>query len=333
MLKRVWLACCVFLLVISAFLTVHAAGLTLTLVVKDKNNLGDQISISGNLTQNGVPVTDAIVALEVDDPHHNPFMVRTLTTGSIPAGPWQVEILQFMTCDQAGNPQSSFNRGQYGGLGLKWTVKNNGMTVQHVNLTVTLFYSNMVPFGVYDILNEDMGPGAFESRNIYPLPIPDNAILGQAFVYVNALSAWPKNSGHALCPENSTSFTIVGGGGGAGASYTPEEFHTLSLLGEFNATFGTNGYGGYIGNYTVNANALYQLSYTSAQKTFNVYLIGDVNGDGKVRVDDVLYEAQHFGTNAGGPGWDPRCDWTGDGKVRVDDILIVAQAYGKWGST
>jgi hypothetical protein len=321
-----------FLLVASMFLTVRAAGLTITLTVKDKNNLGDPISTPGNLTQNDSPVTDALVALEVDDPHHNPFLMRTLTTGGTPAGPWQVELLQFITCSSAGNPQSDFRRGQYGGLGLKITVINNGATPQHVNVTVTLFYSNMVPFGIYDIINEDMSPGANETTYAYPLPIPDSALLGQAFAYASTLSAWPKNYGRALSPENFTSFNIVSGGGGGGASYAPEEFQTLSSPGEFNTTFRTNGYGGITGNYTVTATSFYELSYTSTQKTFNVYLAGDVNGDGKVRVDDVLYEAQHFGTNEGDPGWDPRCDWNGDRKVRVDDVLIVAQAFGKQSS-
>jgi hypothetical protein len=54
-----------------------------------------------------------------------------------------------------------------------------------------------------------------------------------------------------------------------------------------------------------------------------------VNGDRKVRVDDVLLVAQHFGLNEGDPGWNPQCDLTGDGKVRVDDVLIVAQGFGK----
>jgi hypothetical protein len=114
--------------------------------------------------------------------------------------------------------------------------------------------------------------------------------------------------------------------------YVSEEFQGLSSPGEFNLTFRTNGYGGIIGNYTATAASLYGTSFASAQKEIQVLLIGDVTGDLKVRVNDVLLVAQHFGLNEGDPGWDPRCDITGDGKIRVDDVLIVAQAFGKYGT-
>ena len=86
--------------------------------------------------------------------------------------------------------------------------------------------------------------------------------------------------------------------------------------------------------YTLSENTTHnfmQFSYSHSTRQIDVLvtLLADLNGDRKVRVDDVLYEAQHFGTNAGGPGWDPQCDVTGDGKVRVDDVLYVAMEFGK----
>ncbi len=335
MLKRAALISCLVLVVVMALPNARAEGFILTLNVKDKNNLGDLISVLGNLTQNGVPVADALVAIEVDNPH-NMTLMRTVTTGGTPTGPWPAENLQFFTCDSGGYPKSSFNRGA--SFGLKVTVRNNLANKQHVNVTITLFYSNMMPFFVYDLYNEDMDPEATVTTYVYGPQIPFNALVGQAFAYASTLSGWPKNGGRALCPENSTSFSIASGGGGAGATQVPEEFGTLSLPGEFNMTFRTNGFGGLTGNYVATAASLYHLSYASTQEEFNVYLIGDNNGDGKVRVDDILYEAQHFGLNGPpyknppDPGWDPVCDWNGDGKIRVDDILICAQAYGKSGS-
>jgi len=61
---------------------------------------------------------------------------------------------------------------------------------------------------------------------------------------------------------------------------------------------------------------------------------GDVNGDGKVRVDDVLAVALHFGTDYGGPPnsigyvYDPNLDINCDGKIRVDDVYATAQNFG-----
>jgi len=59
-----------------------------------------------------------------------------------------------------------------------------------------------------------------------------------------------------------------------------------------------------------------------------VTLLGDVNGDRKVRVDDVLAVALSFGLSEGDPGWNPSYDLNDDGKIRVDDILIVAEEFG-----
>jgi len=56
--------------------------------------------------------------------------------------------------------------------------------------------------------------------------------------------------------------------------------------------------------------------------------VGDINIDGKVRVDDILAVAFKFGSNLGDPDWDPLCDITCDDKVRVDDILAAALEFG-----
>ena len=86
--------------------------------------------------------------------------------------------------------------------------------------------------------------------------------------------------------------------------------------------------------YTLSKNTTHnfiQFAYQHSTRRIQVLvtLLADVNGDRKVRVDDVLLVAQHFGLNEGDPGWNPQCDLTGDGKVRVDDVLIVAQGFGK----
>jgi parallel beta-helix repeat protein len=58
-------------------------------------------------------------------------------------------------------------------------------------------------------------------------------------------------------------------------------------------------------------------------------LIGDVNGDGKVLIDDLLLVVSAFGSNSGDPRWNPFADVNGDGRVRIDDALTVALNFGK----
>jgi len=61
---------------------------------------------------------------------------------------------------------------------------------------------------------------------------------------------------------------------------------------------------------------------------------GDVNNDGKVRIDDILAIALAFGTDCGGPPnasgryYEPNLDLNCDGKIRVDVILAAALEFG-----
>jgi hypothetical protein len=58
-------------------------------------------------------------------------------------------------------------------------------------------------------------------------------------------------------------------------------------------------------------------------------LIGDVNGDGKVRIDDVLLVINAYGSKVGDPRYDPRCDFNHDGKVLIDDVLTCVSHFGE----
>jgi hypothetical protein len=60
-----------------------------------------------------------------------------------------------------------------------------------------------------------------------------------------------------------------------------------------------------------------------------VTLVGDVNGDRKVRVDDILAVATAFGSNWGEPKYSPNLDINDDRKIRVDDVLAAATHFGE----
>jgi hypothetical protein len=94
--------------------------------------------------------------------------------------------------------------------------------------------------------------------------------------------------------------------------------------------------GNYMVTLTITDDAGRTATVSSLLQVQNVaYPRWDVNQDSKIRVDDILIVAQHYGLNGppyknpADPGWDPRADVTGDGKVRVDDILLVARHFGQ----
>jgi hypothetical protein len=58
-------------------------------------------------------------------------------------------------------------------------------------------------------------------------------------------------------------------------------------------------------------------------------LVADVNGDGKVDIQDAAIVAKHFGTTPSSSNWDTACDLDNNSKVNIADLAIVAQAFGQ----
>jgi len=56
--------------------------------------------------------------------------------------------------------------------------------------------------------------------------------------------------------------------------------------------------------------------------------LADINGDGKVRIDDVGLAVEAFGNYVGHDRWNPAADLISDGKIRVNDILAIALNFG-----
>jgi parallel beta-helix repeat protein len=100
-----------------------------------------------------------------------------------------------------------------------------------------------------------------------------------------------------------------------------------------NLTWDTSGLA--LGNYTISASATAVWGETdTADNNFTdgtvlVSFVGDVNGDRKVRIDDILAVATAFESNWGEPKYSPNLDINDDRKIRVDDVLAAAQHFGQ----
>jgi len=87
-------------------------------------------------------------------------------------------------------------------------------------------------------------------------------------------------------------------------------------------------------SYSLSQNAthnFWQFTYKHTTGHIKIFdtLVGDMNGDRKVRVDDILAVALAFGSKPGDSHWHPYADLNGDSKIRVDDVLIAAGGFGK----
>jgi hypothetical protein len=61
-----------------------------------------------------------------------------------------------------------------------------------------------------------------------------------------------------------------------------------------------------------------------------VKMLGDVNGDGKINIYDVVMVAAIYGAKKGDPNWNPDCDlvppWD---LINIYDVVAVASRYGQ----
>ncbi|MEM3627872.1 MAG: hypothetical protein QXJ11_06265 [Candidatus Bathyarchaeia archaeon] len=306
-----------------------ASNLTLTLFAQEAYDITNPITINGSLTQDGTPVTDALVSMQINNPRGNIHIMRVFTTGSTPPGPWPVEIVDFYLCDANGNPKTNFKPG--GALGYTITVKNNGASPQYVIVILTFAYSNGLPFSVITAFNETLEPSAIRTsfRYIYDF-IPSNAPLGPAYAYAVAINNLTQYGGMAWCPERSTTFNITLSSG----SLTLNGYQTAlldSTPGTFSITIKISDNGGRLGNYTIYANTWYNLSYAQDTKIFKAFLRSDVNLDGTVDMADISILIEKFMLTDDDPDWDPIYDLVEDGSIDMADISKAIDDYFLWG--
>jgi hypothetical protein len=60
-----------------------------------------------------------------------------------------------------------------------------------------------------------------------------------------------------------------------------------------------------------------------------VTIPGDIDGDFKVKLVDLVILALAYGSRPGEPKWNPNADIDGDNVVGLSDLVILALHYGQ----
>ena len=79
------------------------------------------------------------------------------------------------------------------------------------------------------------------------------------------------------------------------------------------------------GNYDLNLTA----GNLTAESSVVLTIPGDINGDFKVGLEDLVLLANAYGSTPSSPNWNPNADINGDGKVSLQDLVILAIHYGQ----
>lgn len=288
---------------------------------------GEIVKVYGNLTLDGTPVTDGLVAVEINDPRGSILTIRTLNTGTPPQQAWYVYIGTIFTSDQSGNPKSEFMRGEL--LYVNITVINNDVEPRLTLVTAVALDKDLVPMGTASV--KATIPGRTHTRYIVSIPVPTDAAIGTATVHVNAYTDWPMLQGVPYCPERSTTCNIVTAGGSASASAetaTATTETTQQASQNYNLTFKLPSQIA-VGNFTAYVSSTYQGLTAFNSKKFKVKLLGDINGDNRVNYLDAYYLLKSYLKSEGDPQYNPEADFNRSGKVDFNDVFIFLKNYLK----
>jgi len=282
---------------------------------KPSHWLAGTIHIYGNLTYGYSQLQNGTVALEVDGPDGDIIIVRSLPTSVSPTNP-TIEILSVFPCsDQWGTvPKYNFNRGAIAYFNT--TIKNNGNETLPIRLVINVFDSNLRPIGI-STFRGSVFPGI--SSWVANFLISTKAAIGDAVVYANALTKWPRLNGTAYYPEKSETFQIEESGGTG-----PIDFELPNV--NYNLTFNLLLEEG-AGTYFVYATSYFKGQIATSKMPLEINL-PDVNGDGTVDIFDLVAVAAAYGSEPGDSNWDSRADVNGDGIVDIFDLVIISMHYG-----
>jgi len=180
---------------------------TLSITVSTDNpsyHLRQTIIILGNLTSDGSPTTDSLVAIEIKDPRDNSFYFRTIPIGN-PSEEWAIDIIGFALKDLSGNPLTKTTPNS--NVKAYITIQNKLSNSLEVVTAITICDENLIP--IYcGWAGTTLSGGAYTTPS-WSFQIPEWAKPGKALVFINVYSSLPENHGVPYTPEETTHFYIV----------------------------------------------------------------------------------------------------------------------------
>lgn len=318
-MRKAILQCIMFSLLLCSYISnVYSVPIVDIEMETDREiyNVGDVISITGNVTLDGTPVDDALVAIEIETPNGFTYVIRTVPTGeNASGGYWKVIILDLYACGSTGDPKDIFNKGSF--MYINLTIENVDFVPHHVIAAIYIQCSDNTPLIAYYPFEGDVQAHQ-KMSSIFSLPLPSDAPSGEAIIFANLYSDKPKDGGTAYCLEETATFYIESTT--PGAPQQPQYFNMVFKLPRTDVK---------LGDYIIYARSRYLTSLATKIISFNVVLLGDLFEDGKIDMRDIGAMASLYGTEEGDPDWNPDADIVEDGVINMRDIQAECDNYGK----
>ena len=70
-------------------------------------------------------------------------------------------------------------------------------------------------------------------------------------------------------------------------------------------------------------------NYLTSPVRVMIKLFGDIDGDGKINLSDLVLLTRAYGSTPGSPLWNPEADINNNGRVDLSDLVTLATNYGK----
>jgi len=164
---------------------------------------------------------------------------------------------------------------------------------------------------------------------VLPEPDPDahavfsKTVIGQGYeLLINVTAANPCDIPQTLSIAGYANTTQIG-----------EQTLTLPNGTSTNLSLEWNTTDAFYGIYAISAGVTIVIGGTPdpvhADGWVTVTTPGDINGDYKVDIQDLVLLAKAYGSTPSSPNWNPNADIAGDGIVNLRDLTILALHYGQ----
>lgn len=319
-------------LLLSTTLIIHATTVNLSLTINKASCARlESFTISGSLSEDGQPVTDGLVAIQIENSNGDPMVLRTVNTEENPTYPDPInnpdflgQVLNLYLSDANKNPVNNVNSGSIAYFTL--TLQNLASDPQHIVAAVNVFDNDNIPVG---ITISEIGELAARSQStiLVSIPIPSSVASGRATVFASIYSDMPKDGGKPFSLEESSVFTINGIQGDAPPS------SENGNQGNYDFTFNMPPRCP-IGTYTIYACAAHSGVSDLRNIAFDVYQWGDLNDNGTVDFYDLLDFVSAYVDIRSPPDYtcNPLADFDNNGEINFQDILLFVSAYVQYWS-